>query len=252
MKILTAQEMEATDRRTVEKVGVWLETLMEGAGRAVAEFCLRQYGAALQVVVFCGRGNNGGDGFVAARVLTQAGVQVRVVLLGRVDEVKGEAAAALGRLQSEASTATVDEVADEAGLRALEPALGEADLLLDAVVGTGFKPPLRGLAVSLREMVERLDVPVVAVDLPSGWDANSMEQTAEGSFRADAVVTFTAPKVAHVFGHLTRNEKTGGTFGPVVVAGIGSPESAVVSASGLTWTGASKVLAEKAARCEFE
>ncbi len=113
------------------------------------------------------------------------------------------------------------------------------------MVGTGFKPPLRGRAVLLREMVERLDTPMVAVDLPSGWDADSLEQTADGSFRADAVVTFTAPKMAHVFGHLTRNDKTGGTFGPVVVAGIGSPEQAVVSNSGLTWAGASKGIAEK-------
>jgi len=73
-----------------------------------------------------------------------------------------------------------------------------------------------------------------------------MAQSAEGAFRADAVVTFTAPKMAHVFGHLTRNEKTGGTFGPVVVAEIGSPADAVVSGGGLTWTGASKVVAEKA------
>ena len=130
--------------------------------------------------------------------------------------------------------------------------LEDAGLLIDAVVGTGFKPPLRGLAASLREMVEGLDVPVVAVDLPSGWDANSMEQTADGAFRADAVVTFTAPKMAHVFGHLTRNEKTGGTFGPVVVAEIGSPAEAVVSGGGLTWAGASKVVAEKAAGCELE
>jgi NAD(P)H-hydrate epimerase len=140
----------------------------------------------------------------------------------------------------------VDEVLDEAGLKASVPVLKEAEVLLDAVVGTGFKPPLRGLAVLLRKMVEGLDTPVVAVDLPSGWDANSMEQTADGSFRADSVVTFTAPKMAHMFGHLTRNEKTGGTFGPVVVAEIGSPEEAVVSAGGLTWTGTSKVLAEKA------
>jgi hydroxyethylthiazole kinase-like uncharacterized protein yjeF len=246
MKILTAEEMGATDRRTVEEFGIPLDTLMESAGRAVAEFCLRQYGVALRVVVLCGRGNNGGDGFVAARVLARAGLQVRVALLGLMDEVKAEAAAALGQLRSEVSAVIVNEVVDEAGLQALMPMLREADLLLDAVVGTGFKPPLRGVAVSLREMVESLDVPMVAVDLPSGWDANSMEQTAEGSFRADAVVTFTAPKVAHVFGHLTRNEKTGGTFGPVVVAGIGSPESAMVSTSGLTWAGASKVLAEKA------
>jgi NAD(P)H-hydrate epimerase len=139
----------------------------------------------------------------------------------------------------------VDEVVEEAALKACAPLIRDAELLIDAVVGTGFKPPLRGLAVLLREIVEGLDTPVVAVDLPSGWDANSMEQTADGAFRADAVVTFTAPKRAHMFGHVTGNEKTGGTFGPVVVAEIGSPQQAVVSAGGLTWTGTSKVLAEK-------
>jgi NAD(P)H-hydrate epimerase len=246
MMILTAQEMEAADRRTVDEAGVSLDTLMENAGGAVAAFCMRQYGAVSPVVVLCGKGNNGGDGFVAARALAQAGQTVRVVLLGLIDEVKGEAAAALKRLRAEVSNVIVDEAADDADLKACAPVIEGAGLLIDSVVGTGFKPPLRGLAVSLREMVEKLETPVVAVDLPSGWDANSMEQNAAGSFRADAVVTFTAPKLAHVFGHLTRNEKAGGTFGPVVVAGIGSPESAVVSANGLTWTGASKALAEKA------
>jgi len=246
MNILTAEEMGAVDRRTAEEFGVPLESLMERAGGAVATFCLRQYGTLSRVAVLCGKGNNGGDGFVAARMLTQAGWQVRVILLGRMDEVKGDAAVALRRLRDEASAVIVDEVVDEAGLKACAPVLGDAGLLLDAVVGTGFKPPLRGLAALLREMVEGLDTPMVAVDLPSGWDANSMEQTADGSFRADAVVTFTAPKMAHMFGHLTRNEKTGGTFGPVVVAEIGSPEEAVVSAAGLSWTGTSKAVAEKA------
>ena len=245
MKILTATEMQAVDRWTAEEFGVSLDTLMEAAGGAVAKFCLRQYPVARRVVVLCGKGNNGGDGFVAARVLAQAGRSVRAVLLGKLGEVKGEAAAALTRLREEVPSVAVEELVDETGLMACAQGLGEAELLLDALVGTGFKPPLRGLAVSLREMVEKLAVPVVAVDLPSGWDANSMEQTAEGSFRADAVVTFTAPKMAHVFGHLTRNDKTGGVFGPVVVAGIGSPEDAVVSASGLTWSGTSKVLAER-------
>ncbi len=67
-----------------------------------------------------------------------------------------------------------------------------ADLLLDAVVGTGFRPPLRGLAEVARDLVKELSTPVIAVDVPSGWDAASMEQTVEGAFRADAVVTFTA------------------------------------------------------------
>ena len=239
MKILTAAEMGAADRRTAEEFGVSLGDLMEAAGGAVAGFCLRQYWAAELVTVLCGKGNNGGDGFVAARVLAGAGWTVRVVLLGRMDEVKGEAAVALGRLRGEASGVVVREVADEAGLAGCGDVLGDAELLVDAVVGTGFKPPLRGLAASLREMVEGLSVPVVAVDVPSGWDSDSMEQTVEAAYRADAVVTFTAPKMAHVFGHLTR-----GTFGPVVVAGIGSPDAAVVSSAGLTWTGASKVVAE--------
>ena len=159
MKILTAAEMGTADRRTAEEFGVSLGELMEAAGGAVAAFCRRQYSGAMRVTVLCGKGNNGGDGFVAARVLAGAGKAVRVVLLGRADEVKGEAAAALRRLRDEASSVVVDEVANEIGLKAC--GLGEAELLVDAVVGTGFKPPLRGLAASLRGIVEGLDVPVV-------------------------------------------------------------------------------------------
>ncbi|WP_158792359.1 NAD(P)H-hydrate dehydratase [Granulicella sp. L60] len=245
MKILTAAEMGAVDRRTAEEFGTSLEALMDRAGRAVAQFCLRRYGTVSRVVVLCGRGNNGGDGFVAARVLAQTGWMVRVVLLGRMDEVKGEAATALRKLREETSAVVVDQVVDDDSLRGCAQALNDSELLIDAVVGTGFQPPLRGTALLLQSMVESLEVPVVAVDLPSGWDADSMEQSAEGSFRADAVVTFTAPKMAHVFGHLTRGYRGGGTFGPVVVAGIGSPKEAILSGSGLSWTGAAKVIAER-------
>ena len=201
MKILTAAEMGAADRRTAEEFGVDFGELMDRAGEAVASFCLRRYPRVRRVVVLCGKGNNGGDGFVAARVLAGAGLAVGVVLLGRKGDVKGEAAAALGRLLGESSGLEVRKVVDEAGLRACEALLRDTELLVDAVVGTGFKPPLRGLAVGLREMVEGLKAPVIAVDLPSGWDADSMAQTVEGAYRADAVVTFTAPKMAHVFGH---------------------------------------------------
>jgi hydroxyethylthiazole kinase-like uncharacterized protein yjeF len=239
MKILTAAEMGAADRRTAEVFGVSVEALMERAGGAVAAFCLRQYPAAARVVVLCGKGNNGGDGLVAARVLA-AGRTVQVLLLGRADEVKGEAAVALRRLREEASAVRLHEVVDEAGLQGFGDVLLSADLLIDAVVGTGFKPPLRGIAVALREIVDGLDVPVVAVDLPSGWDADSMEQECAGAFRADAVVTFTSPKMAHVFGQLTTR-----VFDPVVVAEIGSPVEAVQSGSGLTWTGAAKAVAER-------
>jgi NAD(P)H-hydrate epimerase len=135
----------------------------------------------------------------------------------------------------------VHEVQDEAqlktGLRGV--ALSGSGLILDAVVGTGFKPPLRGLAAAVGDLLKTMSVPVVAVDLPSGWDADSTAQTAERSFRADAVVTFAAPKMAHVFGALTEK-----VFGPVVVAGIGTPDEAIVAESGLHWAGSAKAIAE--------
>jgi len=185
-------------------------------------------------MVICGKGNNGGDGVVAARLLAGVGLTVKVALLGKMSEVKGEAASALARLRKEARDVAVQELEHEGELRR---AFEWAELLIDAVVGTGFQPPLRGLAATAREVVNWLAVPVVAVDVPSGWDADSMDQTVEGAFRADAVVTFTAPKLAHVFGYMTA--------GPVVVAGIGSPDEAIPTGNGLSWTGSSKVLAEK-------
>jgi len=240
MEILTSAEMGAADRRTAEQFGVPLVELMENAGTAVARFCLRRYPAARRVVVLCGKGNNGGDGFVAARVLAVAGVGVAVLLLGREDEVKGEAAAALARLRAEAPAIAIRPLDNEAGLAAMSDTIASAELLVDAVVGTGFKPPLRGLPAALRELAAKSDAPVVAVDLPSGWDADSIGQIAQGAFRADAVVTFTRPKLSHVFGHLTS-----ATFGPVVVAEIGSPAEAIQSASGLSWAGTSKAIAEQ-------
>ena len=234
MKILAA-EMGAADKRSVE-AGVPISQLMEHAGAAVARFCLRRFPTDGLVVALCGKGNNGGDGLVAARHLAVAGNRVRVALLGAKSELKGEAAQALRDAVANA-TAELREVADEAQLAA---SLQDAALVLDAVVGTGFKPPLRSLALSARELLAKSQVPVVAVDLPSGWDADSTAQSAQGAFRADAVVTFAAPKLAHVFGHLT----PGNTFGPVVVAPIGTPESAIQSESGLRWAGAAKALTE--------
>ena len=235
MKILTADEMGAADRRSVD-AGVPVVQLMEAAGAAVARFCLRRFAGDGLVVVLAGKGNNGGDGMVAARHLAEAGRRVRVALLGLAADVKGDAAAALKSAKKQRGVEVV-EVTDEGGLRA---ALEGAGLVVDAVVGTGFKPPLRGLAAAAQAFLETSAVAVVAVDLPSGRDADSVEEMAKGAFRADAVVTFAAPKLAHVFGQLT----AGKTFGPVVVAGIGTPEQVIESATGLTWSGSSKATAE--------
>jgi NAD(P)H-hydrate epimerase len=234
MKVLTAAEMAATDARTVHS-GVPLATLMENAGGAVARFALRQYPQAQRVLVICGKGNNGGDGFVAAQHLAAAGKSVRAVLLAEESALQGEAAAAFAALRSSAVeivTATSEET--------LYAKFFDLDLIVDAVLGTGFKPPLRGLAVAVRERLAASSIPVVAVDLPSGWDADSTEEKNPEAFRADAVVTFTAPKLAHLFGNLT-----GSTHKPVVVAEIGSPAAAVISETQLFWAGSAKTIAER-------
>ena len=238
MKVLTAAEMAQADERTIAG-GIPSDALTEGAGEAVAAFCLRQYPDAARVMVICGKGNNGADGFVTARLLAGEGVGVRVLLMGRKDEAKGVAGKALQQLLEATSDEIIEEAGAEWSVDDLAELLGEADLLIDAIVGTGFKPPLRGTAVVVRDALARIKVPVVAVDLPSGWDTDSCEETVAGAFRATAVVTFTAPKIAHVFGHMTAD-----VFGPVVVGDIGSPEAAVKSDPPLRWTGASKTLTE--------
>src|SRR6185312_11719138 len=240
MEILTAAEMAATDRRTAEGFGISMRTLMENAGSAVARFCLRQYEDAKRIAVLCGKGNNGGDGFVAARVLAASGRNVRVILLGNAGDVKGEAAAALHALEEETPGVLIEQITDDARLDGILAALLWAELIVDAVLGTGFTPPLRGAAASVRGLLAESAVPVVAVDLPSGWDADSMEERAQDAFRANAVVTFTRPKHAHIFGNLT-----GSALRPIVLADIGSPDAAVVSGSRLAWAGSSKSVAEK-------
>ncbi|MGC2605557.1 MAG: NAD(P)H-hydrate dehydratase, partial [Silvibacterium sp.] len=212
--------------------------LMRHAGQAVARFVEREFPDYHRITVLCGKGNNGGDGFVAARALAGAGKNVSVLLLGDPADLKGDARTAFEEMRIAPVFAP-----DKAALASpeVETLFQNADLMVDAVVGTGFKPRLRGVAAALRDRVNALSAPVIAVDLPSGWDADSREFTAEGAYRADAVVTFTAPKPAHVFGKLTAS-----IYGPIVVAPIGSPDAAVQSSLNLTWARASAAIAHAA------
>lgn len=237
MQILTADEMRETDRVTVERYGLASIDLMRHAGRAVARFVEREYAGCRSIVVLCGKGNNGGDGFVAARVLAESGRGVHVLLLGDPAELKGDAKGAFDEMGLLPTVIGSETELDRDETKAV---LNNADLILDAVVGTGFKPPLRGLAAIVRDRINAMSTPVVAVDLPSGWDADSREFSADGAFRSNAVVTFTAPKLAHVCGNLA-----GGVYGPIVVAAIGSPDAAVLSNLNLTWAGASKQITER-------
>jgi NAD(P)H-hydrate epimerase len=239
MNILSAAEMQACDRATTERFGVASVKLMRAASAAVADFARQQFKQARRVTVLCGRGNNGGDGMMAARLLAGAGLDVTTLLLGPPESLKGDACTAWGELLASAVPGTVHVVETVDELARHNGAL-EADLIVDAVLGTGFKPPLKGLALAALEWLKGSVVPVLAVDLPSGWAADETVATVSGPvFPADAVITFTAPKPAHVFGQLTRRWEQ-----PVVVAPIGSPEAAIVSALKLGWAGSSLAMVQ--------
>ncbi len=213
MKIVSAEEMRSIDRATSERFGVSSLTLMENAGTAVAEHVLRQYGFAQRIAVICGKGNNGGDGFVASRHLHERGKAVRVIFLADPADLRGDAAAMYAKLPV---TASVVHTLEE-----LKTTVVPADLYVDAILGTGFKPPVKGLYAEVIEFLNQSHVPVVAVDIPSGADADAMVAQQEIVARANSVVTFTAPRPAHVFSSLTD--------GSTDVAPIGSPDEAIVS-----------------------
>jgi NAD(P)H-hydrate epimerase len=238
MQVLSAAEMQACDRATTERFGVPSLDLMRAAAAAVAAFAREQFPRARRVTVLCGRGNNGGDGMMAARLLAVAGLDVTTLLLGEPGKLTGDALAAWGELLASAKPGTVHVVDTAEELNGLHDAL-RADLIIDAVLGTGFKPPMKGLALAALEWVKGCVAPVLAVDLPSGWPADETAASVTAPvFLADAVITFTAPKPAHLFGALTRH-----WWQPVVVAPIGSPDAAIVSGLKIAWAGSALAFA---------
>jgi NAD(P)H-hydrate epimerase len=240
MHILSAAEMQACDRVTTERFGVPSIELMRTASAAVAAFAREQFPAARRVTVLCGRGNNGGDGMMATRLLAEAGLDVTTLLLGAPERLGPNVEKAWSELLRSAVPRSVRVVEKAEQLEAHADAL-RADLLVDAVVGTGFKPPLKGLALAALEWLKSSNAPILAVDLPSGWPADETAATIAGPvFPADAVITFTAPKPAHVFGQLTRRWSQ-----PIVVAPIGSPDEAMVSELKLRWAGSALELVQK-------
>ena len=215
MKIVTSAEMREIDRVTSERFGVPSLTLMENAGTAVAEFTPAHYPEARRIAIVCGKGNNGGDGFVAARKLADAGREVDTILLADPAELRGDAAEMFRKLRRAPVVVRSPEDLKQ------NSQLLNCEVLIDAILGTGFRPPVSGLYAEAIAAINTLKVPVVAVDIPSGADADAMGEQVGVVCRADAIVTFTAPRPAHIFGALSS--------GPTVIAPIGSPEQAIVS-----------------------
>ena len=203
-----AAGMRSVDRWTIEECGVPSLELMEAAGAAVAS-AVSELTPDGPIRVICGKGNNGGDGLVAARHLAATGYEVDALLLWPADELSDDARASLDRL----GDATV------IGASELDGRLAESGAVVDAIFGTGFSGAPRDRAASAIEAINRCGDPVIACDIASGVDASSGE--ADGpAVEADLTVSFHAAKL----GHLIAPGKT--QTGELRVAPIGIPEGA--------------------------
>lgn len=215
--------MAALDRRAEEEFGVPTLLLMEAAGRGVFEAALRLASrASPRVVVVCGKGNNGGDGLVAARLMLAAGWRVSVVLVARDAEVSGDAAVNL-RAARRAGVEVIN--LDSTAIPALGGLLASADLIVDGLFGTGFRGPAAGLAAKTIELINSAGRPALAIDIPSGvhGDTGAVDGPA---VRATATVTMGLPKIGLLL-------PPGAEYaGRIWVADVGHPRR-LVDASGV-------------------
>jgi len=218
MKILTAAQMRQADRLTTERFGVPSLQLMENAGASVVAFLQGQFAdlPRRKISVLCGKGNNGGDGLVVARLLKRLGCNPSVFLFAAPEAVRGDAAVNLKRWQEASGELRV--VCSESDWEAARSALPAADLVVDALLGTGLSGPAEGLLGAVIEFVNQRPrkVPVVAVDTPSGLSSDAAD-CGGPVIRADYTVTFTAPKVGQL---LSRDCDR---VGKLVVREIGTP-----------------------------
>lgn len=221
MRILSAEAMREVDRCAIEELGIPSLVLMENAAIGVVDAIGEVYEEAESAAIFCGPGNNGGDGLAIARHLAVRGYDVQVFLVAGRRGMRGDAEVQLGICRRQGLA--IQEVKDEDGVvEALEEAR-EADLIVDALFGTGLSKPLEGMLADLVQGLNDLPVPRVAVDLPSGLNGSSAHPLGP-HVEADLTVTFAAPKIAHVF------PPASDSVGELVVTDLGIPPELVEEA----------------------
>ncbi|MDD5556062.1 MAG: NAD(P)H-hydrate dehydratase [bacterium] len=223
MKLVTAERMRELDRAAIRERGIPGLDLMERAGAAVARRAAEiiwEAGLRPRALLFAGRGNNGGDAFVAARLLEAEGVRTRTVLLAEAGAIAGDARANLDRLEA----AGADIVRADAAGEGAEAAAG-FDLVVDGILGTGVAGEVTGPPAEAIRRIRSLRRHVVAIDVPSGIDATS-GRVRGVAVRATATVTMGLPKTGLVEGEGPEH------CGRVFVADIGLPEDLVRDAPG--------------------
>jgi NAD(P)H-hydrate epimerase len=199
MILVTAGEMQEMDRQTIATHGIPGLELMENAGRGATRVLLEQFGdqARAGVGVFCGKGNNGGDGFVIARCLAEKGIDVSVYLLAKTAALKGDAAANLERLVP--LDIRVIEIPDEDTFSKTKSSLSDYGLLVDAILGTGLTSDVKGFFKTVINFINALNrngIAVFAVDIPSGLNADT-GQPCGTCIRAQGTATFGLAKIGH-------------------------------------------------------
>ena len=240
MKVLTAAEMREVDRLTTERFGIPSLQLMETAGARVAAACEKVVGTGAtrpaKIAVLCGKGNNGGDGLVAARHLKSLGAQVKVYLFSNLQDLHGDAATNLQRWTTAGNSVT--SIADEAAWPNAWREISDAAVILDAIFGTGFRGAATGVIAKAisdincrsRNATSAWPALILAVDTPSGLPSDG--QPAEGpAICAHKTVTFTAPKPGQLI------SRDSAAVGMLEVADIGSPSSLIeeIGKSSLRW-----------------
>lgn len=199
MILVTAAEMQAMDRQTIESYGISGLELMENAGRGATRVLLDQFGNRINAMVgiICGKGNNGGDGFVMARCLADRRIKATVYLLAETAAVKGDAATNLKRLA--ALEVPVIEIPDEDSFSKIKSELSRCDLLVDAILGTGLTADVKGFFKTVIDFINDLNrtgIPVFAVDIPSGLNSDT-GQPCGTCVRAQQTATFALAKIGH-------------------------------------------------------
>ena len=238
MKALTAAEMHEVDRLTTERYGVPSLQLMENAGRSVSDYLRSSHGdsAASRASVLCGKGNNGGDGFVVARLLQESGLKPCVCLFADPQSLRGDAAENFLRLKK--SGANIRIIFDDTGWSAARSEIARSRIVVDALLGTGLKGPVEGLLASVITDVNRMSRDatairpdaIVAADMPSGLPSDGAP-AAGPVIHAHATVTFTAPKLGQLV------SKDAAFCGKLLVREIGSPRDLIeqVGKSAARW-----------------
>lgn len=216
MKLALNEQMQSIDQIISQKYGLPGTVLMENAGRILAEEMKRSCPNAKKISVLCATGNNGGDGFVAARHLQSMGVEVRIFIVGPPKEMKSDVQIHFQVAKN--MGLTIDNVNDTGGIIKLEKILPNQDGIIDALFGTGLSKNVEGVYASVIDVVNRLNVYTLSADLPSGVDGNT-GRIMGTAIQADKTVSFILPKIGNIL-------YPGADYGgELVVRNIGTSEA---------------------------